>query len=200
MGRFGAGCAALAALAFAAACAKDSSSSEVAAPDATSELASAQARNANLASDAHHHRISAVDDCDPRDLTWAAIGGCTLTRGFVTRAEFDGELNSPLSPTTVVGHPSWRNEPSYAFIKTGQSVEVRNIGGRQHTFTEVAQFGGGRVPPLSRGLVPAPECLRPTEDLESGDNMQVSGLAPGSHRFQCCIHPWMRALIEVAEK
>jgi len=25
----------------------------------------------------------------------------------------------------------------------------------------------------------------------------VSGLAEGNHHFQCCIHPWMRAVIKV---
>jgi hypothetical protein len=25
----------------------------------------------------------------------------------------------------------------------------------------------------------------------------VADLAPGNHRFQCCIHPWMRAIVKV---
>ena len=31
-------------------------------------------------------------------------------------------------------------------------IKVTNRGGRGHTFTEVAEFGGGRVPPLNVGL------------------------------------------------
>jgi hypothetical protein len=27
--------------------------------------------------------------------------------------------------------------------------------------------------------------------------MEIALLSPGNHRFQCCIHPWMRALIKV---
>jgi hypothetical protein len=37
---------------------------------------------------------------------------------------------------------------SYVKVEAGETVVVTNTGGRTHTFTEVAQFGGGRVPPL----------------------------------------------------
>jgi hypothetical protein len=40
----------------------------------------------------------------------------------------------------------------------------------------------------------------PATDLQPGDRTEVSGLAEGNHRFQCCIHPWMRALIKVKPK
>jgi plastocyanin len=112
-------------------------------------------------------------------------------------AEFIGELTSPLA-TSVVGHQAWRNHPSYVEIDAGRAVRVRNSGGRVHTFTEVAQFGGGKVPlpGLNQGLTVAPEC--PTSvDVPPGGRIQVSGLSVGNHRFQCCIHPWMRALIKV---
>ena len=81
---------------------------------------------------------------------------------------------------------------------------MRNEGGRLHTFTEVAQFGGGRVPPLNIGLTMAPECqlamgaMDPNE-VPPGARRRLDGLAPGVHRFMCCIHPWMRATIRVSE-
>jgi hypothetical protein len=31
----------------------------------------------------------------------------------------------------------------------------------------------------------------------AGTSMTLAPLAPGNHRFQCCIHPWMRAIIKV---
>lgn len=82
---------------------------------------------------------------------------------------------------------------------------MTNDGGRDHTFTPVAQFGGGRVPPLNIGLTAAPECLLPpgtpnTEDpyfLAPGGKLVLDGLTGGNHRFMCCIHPWMVALIKV---
>ena len=141
--------------------------------------------------------IAVLDDCDPNDPTWAPTGGCLLRGGDVTNAEFGAFLTSPLSLSTI-GHPAWRNEPSYVKITVGQSVRVANEGGRLHTFTRVANYGGGRVPPLNIGLTPAPECLNSAStELAPGARTEVDGLALGTHRFQCCIHPWMRAAIKV---
>jgi hypothetical protein len=145
--------------------------------------------------------IAVLDDCDPRDPAWAPTGGCALRRGNVTLAEFNALLASPLS-SAVVGHPAWRNQPSYLEIEDDKSARVSNEGGRLHTFTRVAQFGGGRVPPLNMGLTPAPECILAPGAVDRtavapGARLEVKNLALGIHRFQCCIHPWMRALIRV---
>ena len=141
--------------------------------------------------------IAMRDDCDSRDPGWNAVGGCTLRRGDVSFAEFLGELDSPLA-ASVVGHQSWRNDPSYLKIDEGKRVRVVNRGGRTHTFTRVAAFGGGKIPnpALNEGLVTAPECPG-SVDIPAGGRTTVSGLAVGNHRFMCCIHPWMRALIKV---
>jgi plastocyanin len=98
----------------------------------------------------------------------------------------------------VIGHQAWRNDPSYLVVEAGKAIRVRNEGGRVHTFTKVAAFGGGKVPnpALNEGLRTAPECPS-SIDILPGGGMRTSGLAPGDHRFQCCIHPWMRALITV---
>jgi plastocyanin len=146
-------------------------------------------------------KIRVLDNCDATDPTWNSVGGCTLEEGNVTLAEFNLLLNSPLSAATV-GHPAWRNEPSYLTIEVGDTVRARNDGGRGHTFTEVTNFGGGRVPPLNHGLTPAPECaLVPgavdPNALAPGVTLKITGLGIGLHRFQCCIHPWMRAAIRV---
>jgi hypothetical protein len=146
--------------------------------------------------------ISILDTCDPRDPGWAPTGGCLLRRGDVTLAEFNALLASPHS-TAVVGHPAWRNDPSHVSTRSGKKIRVRNEGGRLHTFTPVAAFGGGRVPPLNQGLTPAPECqLAPgTTDrfaVPPGERLELQRLGTGLHRFQCCIHPWMRATIRVA--
>ncbi len=189
-------CTALLALGFAVAC-TDGASREPVAPEEDALLSTS---GSDRDSDNSSRRVAMRDDCDPRDPTWAAIGGCALKRGDVTRAEFFGELNSPLS-ASVVGHQAWRNDPSYIKIRAGKSLRVRNEGGRPHTFTKVANFGGGKVPPpaglaLNKGLVMAPECPAST-DVPAGGRMEVSGLAVGNHRFMCCIHPWMRALVKV---
>ena len=142
--------------------------------------------------------IAMLDDCDPNDPLWAPTGGCSRKNGAVTNAEFNAFLPSPLS-LSVVGHPAWRNEPSYVKITVGESVRVTNEGGRGHTLTVVANFGGGRVPPLRMGLTPAPECAAtsPATDVLPGASIEISGFAVGTHRLQCCIHSWMRAAIKV---
>jgi hypothetical protein len=186
-------------LVLAASCGRDSSRGEVVAPDAAGDAVAVASGSASLASGAGGHAIAIKDDCDPDDLTWNSIGGCALSRGFVSLAEFDAELNSSLGPTAVIGHPSWRNDPSFTVIGKGQSLQVRNAGGRVHTFTEVVEFGGGKVPPLSKGLAPAPACAT-SIDIAPGSHARVSGLEAGNHRFQCCIHPWMRAIVEVTPR
>jgi len=145
-------------------------------------------------------RVLVLDDCDPND--WAGPppgGGCALEEGDVTRAEFNALRFSPLqtsSPPPVIGHQAWRNDPSYLKVEEGDTVKVKNKGGRGHTFTKVAAFGGGLVPGLNQGLVPAPECAT-AANLPPGAKEEVSGLSVGNHRFQCCFHPWMRTLIKV---
>jgi plastocyanin len=139
--------------------------------------------------------VDILDDCDPTDPAWNATGGCDLRTGDVNfQAFLDGSF-SPLS-LSIVGHPAWRIEPMYLKVKPGESVKARNKGGRDHTFTEVENFGGGVVGLLNQGLTLAPECLSSTV-LEPGEKEDVTDLDPGDHRFQCCIHPWMRTLVKV---
>jgi plastocyanin len=144
-------------------------------------------------------RIAIEDDCDPADPAWNMVGGCTQKKGNVSLAEFAGENHSPLS-AAVVGHQAWRNAPSYLVIRPGDKVRVTNEGGRVHTFTEVAAFGGGIAPNSApnEGLQTAPACLASLNVLP-GQTATITGLTLGNHRFQCCFHPWMRALIKVKE-
>jgi hypothetical protein len=143
--------------------------------------------------------VSIRDDCDPTDPTWAPSGGCTLLGGAVTRNEFNHFLFSPNSAGSPIGHPAWRMDPTYFKMESDGTVRVRNAGGRGHTFTEVANFGGGFVPPLNGTLTEAPECaaVAANPPLAPGDRTEVTGLSVGNHIFQCCIHPWMRILVKV---
>jgi plastocyanin len=138
------------------------------------------------------------DDCDPRDETWNETGGCALRHGNVTFEEFIGEADSSRA-AAVIGHQAWRNDPSYLEIKEGQSVRVVNKGGRAHTLTKVAEFGGGVIPLLNEGLTPSPECAGMVV-VPPGESTTVSGLSVGNHRMICCIHPWMRALVKVHDR
>jgi plastocyanin len=155
--------------------------------------------------------ITMMDDCDPRDPAYDALGGCPegappgsqSHRGDVPLSEMFMLLTSPLAPGHVIGHPSWRNEPSYLSIRRGQTLRVTNRGGRVHTLTRVENFGGGFVPLLNETMTPTLECganfvPNPAVDfVEVGETHRVSNLEPGLHKFQCCIHPWMRAAVRV---
>ncbi len=149
--------------------------------------------------DDHSARIEVRDDCDATDPGWTPTGGCTLKGGAVNRAEFGLLLFSPLSSGSPVGHPAWRMDPTYVRIDPNDTLRVANTGGRGHTFTEVENFGGGIVPPLNGTLLPAPECAA-SAPLLPGARTEVRGLAAGNHKFQCCIHPWMRVLVKVANE
>jgi plastocyanin len=151
------------------------------------------------------NKIAVVDNCLPGDPGWTPTGGCLLNenQGDVPFAEFGALLTSPLTiPANgiLIGHPSWRMEPAHLTAPTGKGVKITNSGGRAHTFTEVANFGGGFVPQLNIGLQPAPECLSTTNPplrLEPGDSIELTATGAGLHKFECCIHPWMRATIRV---
>ena len=199
MSRVRSGCLVFAVVTFSSACAQDPVSQNESSASAISTAGASLDSRGGLGGPndrGPHNYIAILDDCDPDDPTWAPSGGCTRKSGAVTNAEFTAFLASPLSPTTVVGHPSWRNEPSYVKVDAGESVRVTNEGGRTHTFTEVAEYGGGRVPPLRVGLTQAAECPTAT-NLLPGTTIEIDGLAVGTHKFQCCIHSWMRAAIKV---
>jgi len=196
--RFRGACTGLLALGFAAACGRDSPNKQVVAPDeVTGGTVSADASAGNDEGFSGERNIAIRDDCDPRDPAWAPTGGCAVRRGVVTFAEFNAENNSTLA-AAVVGHMAWRMDPTYIKTESGETIRVRNDGGRTHTFTRVAQFGGGKIPSpaLNKGLITAPECPG-SIDIAPGGRMEVSGLTVGNNRFQCCIHPWMRAIIKV---
>lgn len=198
MARFRAGLSALLTFGIVAACGKDPVAREIVGPEASADLSpSANHHGSGAQAISEPHYIAMKDDCDPHDAAWAATGGCFLRGGNVTNAEFVAENNSLLA-LSVVGHQAWRNDPSYLKITAGTRVLVANEGGRVHTFTEVAMFGGGKVPSplLNKGLTIAPECPG-SINVPPGGVLTLPGLTVGNHRFECCIHPWMRAIIKV---
>jgi plastocyanin len=141
--------------------------------------------------------VSVQDQCDPASFN-AALGAGTCTgQGTTTFAQFNTELNS----THQVA--AWRFVPTNLTIHVGQAITATNIGGEMHTFTEVEAFGGGIVPSLNQAsgnTTVAPEC----QQLTAGD-MIASGTTftadvattVETEKYQCCIHPWMRAMVNV---
>lgn len=143
--------------------------------------------------------IHPEDDCDPVTfgaLCKAGFNGTTTLDSF--RAQF-------AATNQVVG---WEYGGGQATVNLGSSLQVDNRGGEVHTFTVVANFGGGRVPPLNTGNpTVAPECVAGPNasnvDIASGGGIAVTtganGVikAKGTYKVQCCIHPWMRTTVVV---
>jgi plastocyanin len=147
-------------------------------------------------------QVVALDECDPKTFN-EALGAdfCrNIALGYTTTlSELFSEAES--------GHPDpkWDFEPDTVHIKQGTPLSVVDQGGEPHTFTEVEHFGGGFISQLNGpGEHTIPECaggfgkvaVARTRMLQ-GSQLQVTGLAPGEHHFQCCIHPWMRVTVEV---
>ncbi len=147
-------------------------------------------------------KIRLLDDCEPTSFNAVLGDGACVGDGHTTFDEFIEELAE-----TQDAH-KWRNQPSQMHLNVGRPTLIENVGGEVHTFTPVAAFGGGFVNELngiSGNPVPAPECLNlgsivfiPAGGVEEGPTAGSSDLPVGTHKFQCCIHPWMRTVIEVA--
>lgn len=147
-------------------------------------------------------KIRMYDDCEPTTFNAVLGDGACIGNGHTTFDEFIEELAETQDAHT------WRNQPSQMHLNVGRPTIIENRGGEVHTFTPVAQFGGGFIPDLngiSGNPVPAPECLNfatmvfiPAGAVEEGPTAGTSDLPVGVSRFQCCIHPWMRTTVEVA--
>jgi hypothetical protein len=159
------------------------------------------------------------DDCEPASFNAAVGDGTCVGDGETTFPDFFAEFQQ----TGQVD--KWRFNNDHAGIDRGTAITVTNRGGETHTFTRVAAFGGGFVPPLNAvpgsdtPQAPAPECVAdpnaPPDQLAPKapnftdiDNLNMfidaghSAPTPrltkrGVVRFQCCIHPWMHTEITV---
>jgi len=150
----------------------------------------------SISANANTH-VSVQDQCDPASFNAALGAGTCSKQGSMTFAQFNSELNA----TQQVA--AWRFVPQNLTVRVGQSITATNVGGEMHTFTEVAQFGGGIVPALNQAsgnTVEAPECkqLAASDFIASGSTFTADvETTVGTEHYQCCIHPWMRATVTV---
>ena len=163
------------------------------APLANKQLAGASADRPG--DDARTLRI--YDSCDPATFN-AVFNDPTICikQGHVPFDRFIAEL------TRTQKAAQWRFAPQNVELNSGEGVFALNEGGEVHTFTRVAQFGGGILPllnDLSGNPTVAPECTT----LEADDFVAPGALYTAElntdeiQHFQCCIHPWMRADVKV---
>jgi plastocyanin len=147
-------------------------------------------------------QVVALDECDP--VTFNAALGPDFCKNislgaFTTLSDLFAEA------AAGTPDPNWDFEPDTLKIKEGTTVSIVDQGGEPHTFTEVSQFGGGFIPDLNGpGETTIPECENGFANIAvartrilQGSSVKVTNLSKGQHRFQCCIHPWMRVTVEV---
>jgi hypothetical protein len=155
--------------------------------------------------------VHILDYCDPTTFNEAVGDGTCVrdtTSGFLT---FNGFANEATTEKSV---GAWRfTPPTKAIVKRDGTLEIDNLGGELHTFTEVKKFGGGFVDFLNQAtgnLEPAPECAQVVNGQlvpqpASDDNLFIAPGAHASHKldhdetfvhYQCCVHPWMRITIQ----
>ena len=158
------------------------------------------------------------DDCDAASFNAAlhnpnacnaAFGGDTTFQKFIAELTEDKSVGA------------WRFNPDQTGLDRGQRTMIESRAGEFHTFTRVAAFGGGIVDVLnnlSGAGATRPECGTPPPPGEpvgalappsTTNNFVPSGAAfpgptagstdlpKGTTKWQCCIHPWMRATITV---
>jgi plastocyanin len=154
----------------------------------------------------HEHQprvaqVVALDECDP--ATFNAALGADFCKN-VTLGAFTTLSDLFAKAAAGTPDPGWDFEPDVLRVKEGTDISVVDQGGEPHTFTEVAHFGGGFIPGLNAGQETVPECVGGFASVPvaksrilQGSQVHVTDLSKGEHRFQCCIHPWMRMKVEV---
>ena len=159
------------------------------------------------------HVIESQDDCEPtsfnaalKDPTACVGGGETTFGEAIAQMLDDGEVDG------------WEFDPDELKIRTGETIEVRGVGGEFHTFTKVKEFGGGCVKEINDllKLTPVDECKDLVTPPNAPPSVQIprgfvedavppgvtlkvpaAKLTPGTNKFECLIHPWMHAEVKV---
>jgi plastocyanin len=140
--------------------------------------------------------VNILDACDAASFD-AAVGPGTCSRpGGMTFSQFIAELEKHQMVQ------AWDFAPPAFQAQVGQTIVATNRGGEEHTFTHVTAFGGGIIPllnTLSGNPVVAPECnaLEADDFVAPGNTYREPLDQSGTQKFQCCVHPWMRAVVQV---
>jgi plastocyanin len=154
-------------------------------------------------------QVVALDECDPTTfnpvLGEDGTGFCHNVTLYGLGLHFETPLEKLIDQANNgTPDPGWDFEPDRVTIQKGTALSVVDQGGEPHTFTEVAQFGGGFVEALNHGEAIVPECAGGFKNVAvartrilQGSTLDVTGLSKGKHLFQCCIHPWMHMEVNV---
>jgi hypothetical protein len=146
-----------------------------------------------MASAGEARNIGILDRCDPASFNAVlGDGACIMRNGGVPFDTFLERVNPKDG-----GHNAWRFTPEQVRLNSGQFLRLDNRGGEVHTFTEVANFGGGFVEELNAALPPGTPPARPIGPprfIDAGEQIDLA-VPAGTHLFECLIHPWMRTTV-----
>jgi hypothetical protein len=176
------------------------SPSAIAAVNRAVAATSSASTSASIGASGHGQReVRIFDACDPDSFNAALGAGTCLRNGGLLFDLFIDQLRRNRS----VG--AWRFTPPQAGLGVGDVLLAANHGGETHTFTEVEEYGGGIVPMLNElsGMTTvAPECgqLQPADFIPPGGTSSETEDEEGVEKYQCCIHPWMRAEVRIGKQ
>jgi len=161
----------------------------------TMSIAAPAGQGATAAAE-HGHTVILSDGCDPATFNDRFGDGTCIRPGGVRLPMFLEELTNHGS----VG--AWRMAPGEVTLKVGEVLSALNHGGEVHSFTEVEEFGGGFFQPINEilGLTEIPECAVAQSQgavLKPGESSAEVEHEEGVEKYQCCIHPWMRAEVRI---
>lgn len=164
-------------------------------PDAVAAVTSSSLQSNGASSGSFQHLLSMMDACDgPSFNLIIGPGTCSRPQG-VNFVDFLADLTAHQE----VG--PWHFGPSQTDGFVGDTILATNKGGEVHTFTKVAVFGPGLVDFLNNlaGVPgqPIQECQNEQNFVLPGGTDTDSLDRSGVIKFQCCIHPWMRATVLV---
>jgi plastocyanin len=148
---------------------------------------------ARMAAGSTSRQVSMMDACSPSFNVFVGPGTCARPGG-VDFLDFIAQLQR----NQFAG--AWHNAPSQTDAWLGDALVAINKGGEDHTFTRVANFGGGFVDQLNALSQSGPEvqeCKTENTIVSPGGTDSETLDKVGELKFQCCIHPWMRTTVLV---
>jgi plastocyanin len=140
--------------------------------------------------------VKMKDACDQASFDAAAGPGTCVRNGGMKFDQFVSQL------TRRHDVADWDFFPASFSASVGQTIAATNTGGEVHTFTEVKEFGGGLIPFLNQAsgtgdMVSECGALEENDFVAPGATYTAAVSLPGTHKYQCCIHPWMRSVVSV---
>jgi hypothetical protein len=173
------------------------------------------------ASDGNRSRVQVIqvqDRCDPVTFAQNDVPCVAHSNGNVPFLTLIGLIRA--RPAEALGKrdaDGWRFHPDEIEVKLGTTLMAVDVGGEQHTFTEVDHFVNSCIPPIAAIFAHVQPPLPVLSDAQCGTLLATTSVFPvgfpappptpntvvahedelGTEMYQCLIHPWMRLTVRV---